>query len=242
MSRLESIRKRCEATIRGPWAWFGNVATDQVYLGTCHSGRIILLTPHTVKREFVYAHELCESWSLEEARKRVIYLCGAHGDEVTPAAPENCRCDEIREFLRDELDIEEGARHLYDREDRHHWLSRNMQVASELRFQGRGPDGAPDIILHSYRDLARFEVLGGKTMAEHLTDGGRRDDLYREDIVGIASPEAEFIARAREDMQTLLDALAEIEHHAGQTPIHPDSILDEINGVIARLHLGKEQT
>lgn len=211
--RLDAIEQRASAAIRGPWAWFGNVASHQIYLGTNHSGRLIILTPGKVQSEYVYKHDAEQAWELGQARKVVPELCGAHGDEFTPARPQDCRCDEIREFLRGDLEIEEGSRHLFDAEHRYWWLSRHMKIETELRFQGHKPDGSPDVLLHSYkdRDMARYDVLDGKTLAEYVDGGGDPRHLYREDIVGLASPEAEFIAHAREDVDYLLKHIAHLE-------------------------------
>jgi hypothetical protein len=55
-------------------------------------------------------------------------------------------------------------------------------------------------------DIARFEVLGGRTIeqAERELD---RVNLYRDDIVGLATPEMEFIANSRSDVDELLAAV-----------------------------------
>jgi hypothetical protein len=40
---LDAIEARAAAATRGPWRWFGNVKTRQVYLATTHSGRRFIL-------------------------------------------------------------------------------------------------------------------------------------------------------------------------------------------------------
>lgn len=88
------------------------------------------------------------------------------------------------------------------------WLSRNVVIRPDLRLNVDG-------LMHSYRDLARFQVLAGRTEEEHEAAGGmidgERRDLYREDIVGIDTPEAEFIAHSREDVEFLLERVAQLE-------------------------------
>lgn len=211
--KLEDIERRVKAALPGPWGWFGNVASYQVYLATNHSGRLIVLSPETVKEEYVYNHGMERTLTLEEARAEVLELCGAHDENYSEFGGLSCRCDEVREFLQGTLEIEEGARHMTDRDGRFWSISRNMRINSVLRFQGRSQDGSPDILMHSYsdEDMARYEVLNGKTLAEHLASGGRRSDLYREDIVGIATPEAELIAHAPDDIRFLLDEINRLE-------------------------------
>lgn len=211
--KLEDIERRVKAALPGPWGWFGNVASHQVYLATNHSGRLILLSPETVKEEYVYSHSTERVYTLEEARADVLELCGAHDENYGEFGGLSCRCEEVREFLRGELEVEEGARHMLDRDSRFWAVSRNMRINSELRFQGRKQDGSPDVMMHSYSDddMARYEVLNGKTLAEHLAAGGKRSDLYREDIVGFASPEAELIAHAPDDMKFLLAEIDRLE-------------------------------
>lgn len=211
--KLEDIERRVKAALPGPWGWFGNVASYQVYLATNHSGRMIVLSPETVKEEYVYSHGAERTFTLEEARAEVLELCGAHDENYGEFGGLSCRCEEVREFLRGTLEVEEGARHMFDRDGRFWSISRNMRINSVLRFQGRNQDGTPDVLMHSYSDgdMARYEVLNGKTLAEHLAGGGRRSDLYREDIVGIATPEAELIAHAPDDLKFLLDEIERLD-------------------------------
>lgn len=108
--------------------------------------------------------------------------------------------EELRDFLRPgEMDPDEGSRHLA--RGSHAWLVRGVMVRPDMRF-------GVDHLLRSYRDLARYEVLDGRTRAEHAAAGGtidgERRDLYRHSIVGIDTPEAEFIAHARSDVDWLL--------------------------------------
>ncbi|HMJ02187.1 MAG TPA: hypothetical protein VK506_04545, partial [Conexibacter sp.] len=114
-----------------------------------------------------------------------------------------------REFLAREQDpLHAREDHLLDPETTYAVLTRGVQTYPDLRFQGRKANGGPDVLMHSYREMARYEVLDGRTVAEHEAAGGKIDgerrDLYREDLVGIDSPDAEFIAHAREDVDELL--------------------------------------
>lgn len=133
---------------------------------------------------------------------------------------EECICGEIREWLRDQ-ERREGINEQGD--DFSSWrrtfekretdrrtdpsLSVGAQVYTDLYFHNheRG-------LIESHRGIARFEVLNGRTLAEHHAAAGRingeRRDLYRKDIVGLDNPEATFIAHARQDVD---DLLAEID-------------------------------
>lgn len=209
--RLDEIRRRVDATIRGPWQWFGNRTTHQVYLGTRHSGRLILLDSHTSTRESVYDHDVCESYTLPEARDVIRDLCGAHDvSEATPARSDDplCRCSELRQFLSGELSPEEGRRDFLG-PDGYAQFTRHIRVDPDLRFQKRDENGEHRTLMVSWKDIARYEVLDGLTEAENAKLE-QPHELYREDIVGIDNPEAELIAHSREDMDFLLDRIDRI--------------------------------
>lgn len=78
-----------------------------------------------------------------------------------------------------------------------------------LGFPARGGG-----VTRSHRELARYEVLNGKTREEAgLAPGADRTNsaLYREDFIGLDSAEAEFIAHAREDIDFLLGEVARLQ-------------------------------
>lgn len=220
--RVAEIRARVGATIPGPWGWYGNVATDQVYLATRDRGRLILLSPEVRASEYVFDHDVMETYSLDSARERVIDWCGVHGEGSDPDRREvECQCDALREFLTGELGLTEGRRD-YMRPTGYVWLTRHLEHRPDLMFAAKEPverfaefpSGRKTFVrnehggerLVSYRDIARFEVLGGKTREE-----SPEGNLYREDIVGLDNPEAELIAHARDDLEYLLDRVAELE-------------------------------
>lgn len=198
MDEIQAIRDRAAAATPGPWRWFGNTEVDSVYLATTHSGRLFVLMPDVRKTEYVYNHDSGDGYSLDEARDRVQMLCGAHGEDISM---DRCRCQEIREFLAGSMAEEGGHRDFIDRNGEHGSLSRGVGHADDLRFAVR--EVTVGGLMFSYRDMARYEVLGGLTREENDKLDKPRE-LYREDIVGIDNPDAEFIAHAREDIEVLL--------------------------------------
>lgn len=238
--KLQEIRERAEATIKGPWRWFGNRSVDDIYLATTHSGRQFLLQPNTRTEQYVYDADESEAYTLEEARERYLHpveklppprhdysaldleglkkLATARelvvkGDDEDIYVDALVSYDDqhwlqegnwfatvegqiaLQDFLSGEISEDEGSRWL--RNDKNQGkLARGVAVRTDLRFQRDG-------LMQSYRDIARFEVLNGKTEAEHV-ESGAPGNLYREDIVGIDNPEAEFIAHSREDVDALL--------------------------------------
>ncbi len=220
MSRLGDIRNRANAVIPGPWRWWGNTATNQVYLGTVDRGRLILLDVHTDFEEYVYDHETCTTYTVEEAKARVLDWCTVHGDPEFPG---------IRDLLSGVLSQEEGRRDLH--RGGHLWLTRQLTAVADLRVAS--PDGDTGTRnqrgatrLESYAKHVRYEVLGRKlvdrfseyrTIAEYEAEEGRdhHDALYRQDFCGIATPEAELIQHAPEDIGYLLLRLQAAEAYAG---------------------------
>ncbi len=87
---------------------------------------------------------------------------------------------------------------------------RFVSVDSDLLFAGRGGGGDRERFggrMVSFREIARYDVLDGATREEAglSPDAGPRNSrLYREDFLALDSPEAEFIAHARDDVDTLL--------------------------------------
>jgi len=229
-SRLDEIRERHDKIIPGPWDWFGNTATDQVFLGTPDRGRLFILTPGLRNVEYVYDSNETEGYELEEARQRVhTNWCLAHAEHVDKDDPGECICDELRDFLRGTLDPSEGHRY-FEREDRGYRVSlvRAVQVFPDLRFAGEGKDAfggrkQQGAVQRSYRETGvRYEVLGYRTVVEWemdqggvvpSADGDIRNFLYREDFRGIDNPEAEFIAHAPEDTDYLLKRLEAAEKY-----------------------------
>ncbi len=260
MSDLQEIRARAAAATPGPWGWFGN--DDRVYLATRHSGRLYVAGPEIRRREYIFDHGACESYTIDRARERYIVDCALlatrpysemtrqqlhdlakargltvlNAEDPTDAPieddfydalvewddehgldsdsqPAMCeRMPRLAEFIDTPLGDEEGARH-FAGEDGYTLLSRGAQHLPDVRFaHWEGERGARNSgLLHSYVDSARYEVLDGRTIAEHEAAGGRikgeRRDLYRDDIVGIANPDADFIAHARADVDELLEQL-----------------------------------
>lgn len=226
MPDLESIRKRAEAIIPGPWRWYGNTQTDQVYLGTNDRGHLILLSPEVHSTESVFNHDWCESYTLEQARANVRNFCGRHdeGEEETV----KCRCAEIEEFLRGELDPKDPynqAKDLDHRPEGWGWMSRGITHHGDMQLAHPEPPAPPPVDggnqrdrkrlggrrLSSYREFVRYEVLGFRTKKEfekHAASakGNRTVDeaLYREDWCGIDVPEMDFIQHAAEDIPFLL--------------------------------------
>jgi hypothetical protein len=84
----------------------------------------------------------------------------------------------------------------------------DVKAELDLRFQDHERH-----LTRSHREIARYEVLDGKTRQEAGLgpDADRSNSpLYREDLVGLDNPEAEFIAQAREDVDWLLERLASL--------------------------------
>lgn len=212
MTDLEAIRKRFDAIIPGPWRWYGNTATDQVYLATTDRGRVTIMTPCTRREEYVYDHHAGETYTLAQARERVLGWCGAHDENYTEFGGRSCQCEQLRDFLRGELDPTEGHR------DYDYLLSRGVQVHPDLRFPvPRREDRDRKVfggLLASYAGMVRYEVLGKldkfftnyRTRNEYEEQEGKPAStaLYREDFMSIAQPEAEFIEHAPEDVAFLL--------------------------------------
>lgn len=176
MTRLDEIRQRHAAVIPGPYRWFGNTATDQIYLATQTRGRLIILMPH-VEVEEGYA-EMDEPWRF------------LSGDEYA------------------RLDTDERQRFTYDRRFTLHLQFAGKDQPDRSSKWTRDEHGAER--LYSHRKIARYEVLDGKTRQEAglPPDADMTNSpLYREDIVGIDSPEAEFLAYAWEDVLYLLAEL-----------------------------------
>jgi hypothetical protein len=241
MTTIDEIRARHEAAIPGPWQWYGNTATDQVYLATRDRGRTYILGPDVIHTEYVYDCDNVESYTLEHARQNVLNFCGEHDERIDqyPDMPEKdesvlawlkhaeregyfdeqpvpdlCICDEIEEFLAGDIEREEGSRDYYRPEGTLH-LTRTITAKPDFRFAVT-PEGYEHTTLRSYRDHVRYEVLGyhGKreewggamTKAQFEKETGKpvEEYLYREDFYGIDTPEADFIAHAREDIPFLL--------------------------------------
>jgi hypothetical protein len=111
--------------------------------------------------------------------------------------------ERLRDFLAGDLDPTEGDRHLPRRDQGGHpwaWLSRGVQTTPTLHVRGEGR-------MVTAGSVARFEVLGDRTIeqAERELD---RVNLYRDTVSGLGTPEMDFIANARSDMDELL---AEVE-------------------------------
>lgn len=280
-SRIEEIRQRAAEAIRGPWRWFGNTESDQVYLGTPDRGRLLLVSPQVEYEQYVFNHRASEVYAVEEIRERFTVdpkliasksymdmdeaelkaLCDVRGlkveasypddgvtdcdylnaieeyDEEHNISPRNWWCsrdaqEHLAEFLRGEVTIEEGSRDLYIPDafavERELVLTRSLKANAGLKFAGKVPEDAKNgrgepwdrhvtggYMLVDYRAIARYEVLDGRTVAEHEAAGGTINGevrhLYREDIVGLDNPEAEFIAHAREDVDWLLSEVDRLE-------------------------------
>lgn len=43
MSTIAEIRERWEKATRGPWRWFGNTKSKDIYMATTHSGRVFVM-------------------------------------------------------------------------------------------------------------------------------------------------------------------------------------------------------
>jgi hypothetical protein len=117
--------------------------------------------------------------------------------------------DALRDFLAGEMHDGDAERHLRGL-DGHIEFYRGLHYRPDMAVQQRTDDGPGWMV--PWCDVARYEVLNGRTLAEHEAAGGRingeRRDLYRQDIVGLDNPEAEFIAHARQDVD---DLLAEVD-------------------------------
>lgn len=225
--RLTEIRERAAAIIPGPWAWMGNTATDQVYLGTTDRGRLIVLTPDLRAEQYVYDHDEMEIYDLKDARTNAeARWCFNHGHRVDPDDTGPCICDELGDWLRGDLDLEAGPRH-FSRDERGYSvdLVRGVLVRSDLSFVTKEDGDIYDYrqhggVIRSHRDRVKYEVLGYRTVTEWEMDQGGvvppaggdiRDHLYREDFVGIDTPEADFIANSAGDVAWLLSYIADLE-------------------------------
>lgn len=233
-ARLAEIVKRAAAIIPGPWEWYGNTATDEVFLATRDRGRLFILTTDTRTEQYVFDHLATEGYDIEDARRRVHELwCPTHAEHVDPVDPGRCMCDALREFLSGELEPVEGHRD-FNHEDRGYRisLSRHVQVHPDLRFPvpfaGHGMEAEDHYKVHggimrSYREgMPRFEVLGYRTadqfnadVEKSAADAEARGEplkliahapeaLYREDFMGLDNPNADFIANAAGDVAFLL--------------------------------------
>lgn len=233
--RISDIRARAAAAMPGPWGWYGNVDSHIVHLATRHSGRQFIFDVTTRAVEYVYHHFYAETYTLAEARENVVDWfrgdpdmdcpdCGYPADEHSDSCrephwqPEHPVQEAAREFLAEEIDLDDPSRH-GSRDlivDGDLLLTRAVVVHPELRFQRDG-------LMEPARDLARYEVLHGRTLAEHHA-GGHPGSLYRADICGIDTPEAEFLAHARDDIDTLLAHIDELEAQlaAVQAPTAPN--------------------
>lgn len=198
--RIAEIRERAEAAVKGPWRWFGNTEVDQVYLGTAHSGRIFILSPEIRRTDTVYDWESDEEYSVEMARQyaRDLENANSHYPWLMRDHGNHSR---LLEFLTDPFDENDPQpRHFTIKNSQP--LTRWIKMTPELRLidQERG-------VTVSHHDLVRYDVLGAKTRAEAGLDAGAgrsNSPLYREDFTGITTPEAEFIAHSREDVDLLL--------------------------------------
>ena len=205
--RLQEIQERAEAALPGPWQWFGNTATNQVFLGTAHSGRKIILSPEVRQYEMVFDHLDSEAETLTEARLRAAEL------------EDFDQRQQLLEFLDEPMDPEEGPRD----------IAINNQVYS--RYWARVPDLMlhEDGLMRSYRTLAKYEVLNGRSKAEAglPEDAGRSNSpLYREDLVGFDNPEAEFLAHARQDVEFLLSEVERLRSEANQTQVEAQAVVE----------------
>jgi hypothetical protein len=217
--RLAEIKARAQAIIPGPWRWYGNTATDQIHLATVDRGRLYILAPNTRSEDYVFNHDQDESYTIPEARARVLQWCPVHGDDEFPGDATDravhCRCDELREFLAaDHLEPEEGYRELT--RGVHAWLTRGVVVHADLRFPDTSLDDRRNRggTMRSYREDVRYEVLDHRTRAEFEADPQEApvdQALYREDFCGLDQPEAEFIAHAAEDIPWLIARVEELE-------------------------------
>src|SRR5258708_72277 len=100
MTRIDEIRARADAATKGPWQWFGNTASDRVYLATTHSGRLYILAPSTRAEEYVFDHNASEGYPLDQARERVVEWCGNHDvpEEVLDECDGRALADHLEEF------------------------------------------------------------------------------------------------------------------------------------------------
>jgi hypothetical protein len=221
MGQLEAIRKRFDAIIPGPWRWYGNTATDQVYLATTDRGRLIILSPQLQKVQYVFDHNSMKSYDLARISNTDVQgWCGFHERGGGAVEYDSCICQDIADFLQGEVDETEGRRDFVSRNGAVD-LSRSIRHYVELRL----PNGFPERrkehggILKSHRDHVRYEVLDYRTIKEYADahEGAFAADpsgdeaairelkLYREDFTGIDQPEADFVQHAPEDIGYLLE-------------------------------------
>ncbi len=236
-SRFDEIAARADAAIPGPWRWQGNSAVDQCRLSTTNRGQLTVLDVIPRTREHVFHHDSLESYTLEEGRKWVKSFCGTHAEEPGDAFVTGdhygddrypCCCEEIERFLSGTLDRAEGNRDMERPGTPFAFLSRSVETYVDMAFPVGG-------LMRSYREFARYEVLGrrlGAGWGDYRTRGeweaeegavelvdGRTGDrparsveaaLYREDFCGLAHPEAAFIEHSREDVDWLLARVREL--------------------------------
>lgn len=185
-ARLAEIVKRAAAIIPGPWEWYGNTATDQVFLATKDRGRLFILTPGTRTEEYVFDHHEMETYTTEDARAHYKERwCPYHREGSEGREARHCCCDEIRDFLAGELDPQEsvldGARHWSScLPGERRLLSRSVKIHEDLRFPvpfaGHGMEAEDHYKVHggimrSYREgMPRFEVLGYRTADQFNAD------------------------------------------------------------------------
>lgn len=180
---LDEIRQREQAATPGPWIWRGNVDNGDPYL-TSTGRRAYRLKDGTVITAHagdVLGHVPHEMTRKDAARYGVgdPEVIGEVGVPDEPAETLDQRLDEAWEAAREAAITD--------------WLTdENGEPRRESRMAF-----CTDWMYTEARELAVFEVAPG------VTD---RDDprVYRADITGIRHPDAEFIARSREDVRRLL--------------------------------------
>lgn len=224
---LQAIRDRAAGALPGPWGWFGNTRTHLVYLATKHSGRLFLLMP-TIEKTYRVRHrdddEGCsiaaaaefvedqlEGWfPVEDMHCPDCSASPLEGEAHTEACPKRADWRPPEHPLRARAkkwieDLQRNPEYVCDFYDDDFRVVIELHTSHDaiLQFQRRDAAGKPDHLLESYKDIARYEVLDGRTRAQHEA-GGHEGSLYREDIVGLANPDAEFIAHSRSDIDALL--------------------------------------
>ncbi len=171
---LEAIRARAAATLPPPWEWSGNTASDNVHLATAHSGRVFIIQPHTEIERGYQQTE--EPWAFIS-------------EDDFFKLPSKAR-REIEAI---------NSPWVFEPRSTFHLLFPHRE--SSFRKEG-GKHG-----LSSHREIARYEVLDFQTREEAglAPDADMTNSpLYREDFMGLDSPEATFIAHSRADIEALL--------------------------------------